>query len=33
MVRYAGAGYLVYLGMRTLLSKESSIPANREART
>lgn len=28
LVRYAGAGYLLYLGIRTLLSKESLIPSN-----
>lgn len=28
IVRYAGAAYLVYLGIRTLLSKETLISAN-----
>lgn len=32
VVRYAGACYLFYLGVRTLLSKESLIPASSEAR-
>lgn len=32
VVRYAGAAYLLYLGVRTLLSKESLIPTNNEAR-
>lgn len=32
VVRYAGACYLVYLGIRTLLSKESLIPVNNEVR-
>lgn len=30
VVRYAGAAYLLYLGIRTLLSKESFIPTNNE---
>ena len=32
VVRYAGACYLVYLGIRTLLSKEPLIPANNEVK-
>jgi threonine/homoserine/homoserine lactone efflux protein len=32
LVRYAGAAYLLYLGIRTLLSKESLIPVSNEAR-
>lgn len=32
IVRYAGACYLLYLGIRTLLSKESLIPANNESK-
>jgi threonine/homoserine/homoserine lactone efflux protein len=32
VVRYAGAAYLLYLGVRTLLSKESLIPVSNEAR-
>ena len=33
IVRYAGAVYLIYLGIRTLLSKESFIPTNNESQT
>jgi threonine/homoserine/homoserine lactone efflux protein len=32
VVRYAGACYLLYLGIRTLLSKESLIPVSNEER-
>jgi threonine/homoserine/homoserine lactone efflux protein len=31
VIRYAGAGYLIYLGIRTLLSKEAMIPTSPEA--